>query len=456
MSRWALRLVALLALLWLGCDDSPPIPPVSSPDDSDEVTESSPFIDVGLDAGVRLQLRLEDAVPMPTAALDCLRVLVASDFDVTDLTGVERLAALQTLDISANRIADLTPLSALHQLQRLDASSNQIQSVQPLGQLSQLSVLYLDHNDIEDVTPLLAADSLVQVDLTGNPLSASGLQDLSKSGVLVRFGSQHIEPDPCDNPPIRRTGTFTAEVNRDLLIFRSGSRCLNVIGSLTVEDEVDDLTPLTKLTDITGTLRIRRTESVSDLSFLALLSNVGGDLAITDNDIMTSISGLGRLRSVEDRFIVKANPVLQSLGVMESLSTVAELRIESNPVLEDISGLESLGAVSGNFVMSGNDQLIDVEGLRNLEEIDGSLSFDNNDLVEHVQGFRGLRRIGGSLRVRLNNELRSLAGLDPDEIGNVIDISRNPNLSQGEVDLFVERMQSRGFDGTVLTGGNGD
>lgn len=444
----------LTSLLAAGCGDEAPRPPTEPTVGEDENTESSPFTDPGLDAGVRLQLRLESDTPMPTAALDCLRVLVASEFDVARLTGIERLAALTTLDISANRIEDLTPLAALGQLQRLDASSNQIEDVEPLRQLSRLRILYLDHNNINDVTPLVGVDSLSQVDLTGNPVVSGGLQALSGRGVLVRFGAQEIEPDPCDNPPVERSGTFSAETNAELLFFRSGSRCLQVDGSLNLEGGLSDLSPLAKLTQVGGTLRIRRTESIVDLSFLPLLSNVEGDLAITNNDALLSTDGMRRLRAIDDRFIVRANPVLLSLGSLDRLTGVAELRIESNPMLEDISGLESLGAVNGNVVMSANGQLVDLESLRNLEEVDLSFNLDNNDRLQHVQGLRGLRRVGGSLRIRLNDELQSLAGLDPDEIGGAIDISNNPQLSQAEVDLFVERMQTKGFIGSVRSGGN--
>ena len=120
-----------------------------------------------------------------------LSQLVARSAGITDLTGIEQLTGLTTLDLSDNLLADISPLAGLPGLVFLDLEHNLIASLEPLALLQQLESLVLSHNEISDVSPLLEISSLQSLDLVGNPLSPASIDlhipSLQERGVQVYF-----------------------------------------------------------------------------------------------------------------------------------------------------------------------------------------------------------------------------------------------------------------------------
>ena len=80
---------------------------------------------------------------------------------IKDLTGLETVKNLRSLDLGSNQISDLTPLANLNQLTTLDLGSNQISDLTPLANLDQLTRLELSDNRISDLTPLVNLDKLI-------------------------------------------------------------------------------------------------------------------------------------------------------------------------------------------------------------------------------------------------------------------------------------------------------
>ena len=129
--------------------------------------------------------------------------LIARSVGITDLTGIEALTGLTTLDLSDNLIRDISPLARLSGLILLDLEHNRIADLAPLAPLRQLESLVLSYNQISDLSPLLEIPSLQSLDLIGNPLSRASLDlhiaSLQEHGVQVYFD----EPEEPAAPPAR-------------------------------------------------------------------------------------------------------------------------------------------------------------------------------------------------------------------------------------------------------------
>lgn len=188
MSPWRCRiLVAALALL-PGCGDHPTEPPLDA-DENDAPLQVETFADANLETAVRQALALYTG-PLSPEKLGWLISLSARDREITALTGIEALHGLRTLDLAGNQIVDLGPLAGLDTLRVLDVSRNAVRDLTPLTGLPRLQVLVAADNQIVDPSPLLSLPSLAEVDLTGNPLSAAGQQqilELRNQGVRVSF-----------------------------------------------------------------------------------------------------------------------------------------------------------------------------------------------------------------------------------------------------------------------------
>ena len=126
--------------------------------------------DAGLGAALRRLLRRGYGWGITENEVRQLRGLVASDFAIADLAGIEVAEHLRRLDLSANAIFDLAPLADLDVARFLFLDGNDIEDVGPLAGLSSLEALTLSNNAIEDVSPLFGLGSLRYLALDGNSL----------------------------------------------------------------------------------------------------------------------------------------------------------------------------------------------------------------------------------------------------------------------------------------------
>ena len=126
-----------------------------------------------------------------------LRILHASDRQITELTGLEQAVNLQSLFLSDIGITDVAPLTALTQLVILGLGGNNISDVSSLAGLTQLKTLYLHGNNISDISPLVGLDLLgglwdtFGLTLVDNPLNYASIHThipaMQARGIEVEF-----------------------------------------------------------------------------------------------------------------------------------------------------------------------------------------------------------------------------------------------------------------------------
>jgi hypothetical protein len=110
--------------------------------------------------------RVEDLAPLK--GLTALRYLNLSMTEVRDLEPLERLTRLQTLGLAGTKVQGLQPLkglSALRQLELMGAAS--VEDLEPLKGLKALQILDVSGTNVKDIWPLIALRSLQILDLSG-------------------------------------------------------------------------------------------------------------------------------------------------------------------------------------------------------------------------------------------------------------------------------------------------
>ncbi len=138
------------------------------------------FADPHLKAVVEGELWISDPTPEDMLALTSL---LADRKEITDLTGLEYAANLESLWIRWNRIEDLSPLAGLTKLRYLDAHANQVISdISPLAGLTDMEMLVIRDNHISDISALSGMTKLEHLYLEWNDISdlspVSGLTNL--------------------------------------------------------------------------------------------------------------------------------------------------------------------------------------------------------------------------------------------------------------------------------------
>lgn len=120
--------------------------------------------------------------PTPTDMLN-LTYLHAGGRGIADLTGLEYATNLTVLNLGKNNnITDISPLAGLTALEQLLLLNNQISDITSLAGLSNLSYLVLERNQINDIGPLSQLANLTYLDVSRNSFTSiapvSGLTNL--------------------------------------------------------------------------------------------------------------------------------------------------------------------------------------------------------------------------------------------------------------------------------------
>ncbi len=176
-----------------------------------------------------------------------------------------------------------------------------------------------------------------------------------------------------------------------------------VVGNLIIEESIPgnitDLTPLSTLTSVGGTLNIRFNTALTSLAGLNALTSVGGILQISSNTGLISLAGLDNLTSLGGDLSIHSNSVLTSLAGLDPLISVSgNLIITDNYGLTSLSGLDALTSVGGYLYIRFNFDLLSLTGLDALTSVGGFLYiFGNSDLAEFCPLFTLLTSVVGGL-----------------------------------------------------------
>ncbi len=119
--------------------------------------------------------------------------------DLTVLSGLSKLTTLYLPDAS---VTDISFINGLNELIELNLINNQIEDITPLSDLTKLEYADLSNNLINDITPLSNLSSLNNLTLRNNKISnISALSNLTKLR-LIDFGYNYVNDiSPLTNLP---------------------------------------------------------------------------------------------------------------------------------------------------------------------------------------------------------------------------------------------------------------
>ena len=167
------------------------------------------------------------------------------------------------------------------------------------------------------------------------------------------------------------TGSFVLSTQAEVNAFAVNyPNCTQIAGNLQIgppntalPGNITDLTPLSNITQVIGTLYIQNNGVLQNLNGLNI-NNVGGNLYIggdyndKTNLVLQDISALSSITSVGGWLTIQKNLSLTNLNGLQNLATVAhDIYINDNDVLTDISVLQntSFNAYDGyGLTITGN------------------------------------------------------------------------------------------------------
>jgi internalin A len=133
----------------------------------------------------------------PLQGLSALQSLACSYTQVSDLSPLQGLSVLQSLDCLGTQVSDLSPLQGLSALQSLDCWGTQVSDLSSLQGLNALQSLSCSGTQVSDLSPLQGLSALQSLDCSGTQVSdLSPLQGLSALQSLTCSGTQVSDLTP--------------------------------------------------------------------------------------------------------------------------------------------------------------------------------------------------------------------------------------------------------------------
>ena len=225
------------------------------------------FADDHLELAVRKNLGKPSGIVTPEELLAMVKLDAGFD-RISNLSGIEQLENLTTLNLSGNFIQDLAPIAKLAKLESLFLFQNRVKSLEPLQGLQRLEYLVIGHNPLSHVWPLVNLPSLRRLDTSGNRI-----KDPEKLGRLTGLYELNVDDAELANldfvVTLKEMGKLSAQHNE-----------------LTTLEPLRGIRHLVEL-DITG----NRIETITPLSAMNKLYR----LDLSENQL-TSLDGFPRLQ----------------------------------------------------------------------------------------------------------------------------------------------------------------
>lgn len=130
---------------------------------------------------------------------DTSEPLDLSNLGITDISALSQCRNLTSVNLSGNQISDISPLMEIQYLNTVNISNNYVTDIRPLMGISGLRILYASGNSITSTVSLGANTSLIELDLSFNPIGDfSGLKKLKNLNML-NLSNTGLRPDDIEN-----------------------------------------------------------------------------------------------------------------------------------------------------------------------------------------------------------------------------------------------------------------
>jgi internalin A len=333
-----------------------------------------------------------------------MRVFIDT-WGIQDISVLQGLNQLQSLDLSGSSIQDISVLQGLNQLQSLDLSYTKVEDISVLQGLNQLQSLYLSGSSIQDISVLQGLNQLQSLDLIETNVSdisvlqgLNQLQSLSLSGssiqdISVLQGLNQLQSLYLSGSSIQDISVLQG-LNQLQSLYLSGSSIqdisvlqgLNQLQSLYLSgSSIQDISVLQGLNQLQSLDLIET--NVSDISVLQGLNQLQS-LDLSDSSIqdISVLQGLNQLQSLDLSYTkVEDISVLQGLNQLQSLYL-------SYTKVEDISVLQGLNQLQSLYLSYTKVEDISVlQGLNQLQSLD--LSYTKVEDISVLQGLNQLQSL---------------------------------------------------------------
>lgn len=204
-----------------------------------------------------------------------------------------------------------------------------------------------------------------------------------------------------------------------------------------------DLSELSTLRVVEGDLTAVDGYKLESYYGLETLERVGGSLRLGPNWSVDNLAPLSNLRHVGGQLEFREPAGVTDLSDFGALQHIGRLSL-SRTSFRTLDGLEDLEGIWEELILLDNEELTDLTALSGLSRVEGKLKIRGNDRLGGLQGLQNIRSVG-ALLITQNANLQSLDGLAGlERVRGNVQFADNPKLSTEDVQALVDRIQVDG------------
>ena len=216
--------------------------------------------------------------------------------------------------------------------------------------------------------------------------------------------------------------------------------CETIEGNLFIGDGVTDISGITSIKRIEGSLIVSYAD-ITDMRNFASLEYVGGDFRVEYTEYLRSIEGINNLHNVGGDFRIMWNytalKTIRGFNALETIGGNFEINLNFQGI-ERIEAFDNLVHVGGWFSITNNNVLEVITGFNKLKKIgeqfhmsyfDGNLTIESNALLTEINGFNALTEVVRNLEIAVNPSLKKIAGFSNLKSTRYLVIGASPDLT---------------------------
>lgn len=129
------------------------------------------FKDPQLEEAIKASIYKERGVPLTEEDLASLVVLRGDHFQISNLSGIEKLINVEHISLQNNEIVDITPLLFLPHLKTLFISHNKVENMSVINEFHAIQAIDFSYNPVKDIEKLSDRSLMLMFDTIGEDIS---------------------------------------------------------------------------------------------------------------------------------------------------------------------------------------------------------------------------------------------------------------------------------------------
>lgn len=183
--------------------------------------------------------------------------------------------------------------------------------------------------------------------------------------------------------------------------------------------------------------------NITNLSPLSNIEIINGSLDISRNEDLATLTGLENLKSITGSLRISIHTWLTDISSLSNLTSVSKIDISHNTHLLSLDGIQNTPSIVDELIIWNNYRMEEISHLSHFTEVHGDVSISLfHSVLASLYGIHNIKKIKGEFQLKRLRQVKSLDWLHPDLVMESLEISENTILEVCQSPPICRHVQS--------------